>query len=1050
MRLVKQTQLFFKQGTSDKVYEVDLCEAGVNEFIVNFRYGRRGARLKEGTKTAFPVPHDEAQKVFDKLVDSKVKKGYRSGATEFTEIESDAAPATVQIQATELPQLPHIRRYLQKAIAGHRPTTWSLSRILWRAGEVGPQSLLKYLVQVPVQNQMEAYSLAWALGKSGSEDAVSRLNQLKDSGDEKTKRMGTLGLLSCLPKKDSAPIRQGLVARLPVSLQSQLGDKDELSGALENLLQNGPAPHEYLYTLYLLSDQDLAIKEVLYKVLKVLPFKAPWFKAIRHIFKAAEFRVDSDLFGLIAWRFEKNAGSFNAPWGYMYQVNPQTNRYDRIELATELKKPDSRFGYSATTRNYMRRRVVRNLRRAGDLNDPQTFITLATSVLMHYDDETDKKPVSQYTQWNWDPSARRYSSTEHYYGPYSNYLPLNFLLFENSERYYNSNNKKWASMAGFRPSESSGDTLPDKREEAFPLLWNAAPDALELLLGNSKCGIVHEFAAKVWKDNPAFNKRAKPDFIKNLISKSYAVTQDLAVDMAQRLFDAAKPDSELILSLLGCTLDRARELALSWVQSCRTALGKDAGFLARAILLPFEDVHADLRSWIGVRKPAKSILDAIIPDVVAGLLGFDNDDQDTAEDFARKARETLVMISGERLGDMSHEVIGQLLQHPVIENQILGAQSLSLSKEKPETIPDQLWELLFASPSSSVREFGMELFGRLGDKALSERADILASFCLSDKEDIRAAARPIVERLAKKDAAFGRNIVQQFYPIVLRKEDAEGLHEDVYQLLSGPLEDHLHVIPSDSCFKMMACPYSAGQKLGFLILQKFIKLEDVPVREIAKLGGQEHLDGREYIWAYYRENISRICGELGDAVRIMDTGFEDTLSFARGYFREDIKEVDWSPEALISLCDSPRAAMQDFGRELITRYFKEENGQEYLLKLSQHPTTELQTFATNYLERFASGDLEKIQKLEPYFVTVLSQINKGRVSKDRILKFLETEAIADRPTAEFIMPILERVSATVAIRDKAQYIKTMRNLMAQWSGLAGPLVRVDAQLQGTG
>lgn len=179
MRLVKQTQLFFKQGTSDKVYEVDLCEAGVNEFIVNFRYGRRGARLKEGTKTAFPVPHDEAQKVFDKLVDSKVKKGYRSGATEFTEIESDAAPATVQIQATELPQLPHIRRYLQKAIAGHRPTTWSLSRILWRAGEVGPQSLLKYLVQVPVQNQMEAYSLAWALGKSGSEDAVSKKNLFK-------------------------------------------------------------------------------------------------------------------------------------------------------------------------------------------------------------------------------------------------------------------------------------------------------------------------------------------------------------------------------------------------------------------------------------------------------------------------------------------------------------------------------------------------------------------------------------------------------------------------------------------------------------------------------------------------------------------------------------------------------------------------------------------------------------------------------------------------------------------------------------------------------
>ena len=75
MKLVKQLKLYFQEGTSDKVYEIDLCESG-DGFLVNFRYGRRGAALKEGTKTIFPVPLSEAEKVFTALENEKRKKGY--------------------------------------------------------------------------------------------------------------------------------------------------------------------------------------------------------------------------------------------------------------------------------------------------------------------------------------------------------------------------------------------------------------------------------------------------------------------------------------------------------------------------------------------------------------------------------------------------------------------------------------------------------------------------------------------------------------------------------------------------------------------------------------------------------------------------------------------------------------------------------------------------------------------------------------------------------------------------------------------------------------
>ena len=55
MKLVKQTKLVFVEGRSEKVYEIDLCEVGTNQFVVNFRYGKRGGPLKDGSKTVAPV-----------------------------------------------------------------------------------------------------------------------------------------------------------------------------------------------------------------------------------------------------------------------------------------------------------------------------------------------------------------------------------------------------------------------------------------------------------------------------------------------------------------------------------------------------------------------------------------------------------------------------------------------------------------------------------------------------------------------------------------------------------------------------------------------------------------------------------------------------------------------------------------------------------------------------------------------------------------------------------------------------------------------------------
>jgi bifunctional non-homologous end joining protein LigD len=70
--------LYYKEGTSDKVYQVQKVKSGEG-YLVNFQYGRRGSTFQTGTKTNHPVSNTEADTIFSKLVKSKQAKGYTEG-----------------------------------------------------------------------------------------------------------------------------------------------------------------------------------------------------------------------------------------------------------------------------------------------------------------------------------------------------------------------------------------------------------------------------------------------------------------------------------------------------------------------------------------------------------------------------------------------------------------------------------------------------------------------------------------------------------------------------------------------------------------------------------------------------------------------------------------------------------------------------------------------------------------------------------------------------------------------------------------------------------
>ena len=83
--VVERVKLFYREGRSDKVYEIALIAEEDGRFHVVGYNGRRGAQLVPQPKTQFPVPYATARRIFDNLEQAKLnhrKTPYRLAGRE--------------------------------------------------------------------------------------------------------------------------------------------------------------------------------------------------------------------------------------------------------------------------------------------------------------------------------------------------------------------------------------------------------------------------------------------------------------------------------------------------------------------------------------------------------------------------------------------------------------------------------------------------------------------------------------------------------------------------------------------------------------------------------------------------------------------------------------------------------------------------------------------------------------------------------------------------------------------------------------------------------
>ena len=264
------------------------------------------------------------------------------------------------------------------------------------------------------------------------------------------------------------------------------------------------------------------------------------------------------------------------------------------------------------------------------------------------------------------------------------------------------------------------------------------------------------------------------------------------------------------------------------------------------------------------------------------------------------------------------------------------------------------------------------------------------------------------------------------------------------KILQYTLQEFKSLINIETTFKLINAETSLVQELGGIILEQNSDrfYEQLTIREIVELANHDILSIRQAAQRLFSQNLNRLRNnsqEMLEAVRILDAKWEDTREFAYRILKTEFDEKDFTSDILIAICDSTHAEARKIGRDLLTRNFREVDGEEYFLKFSEHPAADMQKFVTNYFENYAANNPQRLKELTPYFITVLSNVNRNRTPKKRVLSFLKAESDKSQEAAKIIGEIISRQSASMATVDKAIAIEIMLKIKKKYRDISLPI-----------
>ncbi|UJS22789.1 hypothetical protein [Thiothrix winogradskyi] len=1148
MKLIRRTTLRFQDGTSDKVYEVDIVEAADDSYLVNFRYGRSGKPLTEGSKTAAPVDSAKAKKVADSLLVSKMNKGYQV-LMGYNPVTGETIGASAAAQPAAAPRKgkkaqsrdQQILERLHKFAEGdkHADSTglidgYSLSRSVWKAGELripelapALQTLLANLPTKAKDDAMTYYSIAWAAGRTHDSAAFAVLQQLQDKIPAHLYQFACLQVgqspESVLPELDQTLDAVQAIEAIQAfdhyaAMSFDRVNKEDRAYIQQVLHWQGlTAAIEQALSQTVLTDADqdfmpLRVDAASYATIQANKAAVPELEpaimdVLRYHYNALldqkkhEYQADFDLYTQLlagmnlqtvlandTWSIDRaNEGNVQYLWG-----DTKRNLQNALKATGKVKNISSLW---QRVTNYYDLQSKRQQDVSSDRLQ-QCYAILKTHDAYH---DVVNRVVRKISADRWfygyqhevDAAIRsKYDTSLAYHVRrlfQDRFADLRQEALQPKEQlleHYSQHVVNLYALASIQP---------EKRAVAFTTIQNAPVNhsftasfrklykMAEFLDDHAALAILNhrlettpdDGRRQSWREeNPSFTQQSKRYLrrrtmrhLRNLgkfapndyvqLAREILVLADDASPLAQRT-----PKKQLIYfpALAGMNFILHRHSHLyeesykgEWVlHENRSSEANQPEAFATLWAYAGQDLLYILRHC-----QAAMVNDFAFRRLQPQTAFLQEQTQATWLELVVRPYENTALLALEHLRDnlQQTEVVFALLnaqfaairhhglanltpehfaQHPdLLLNLLLSLHDdvQLFAKNYVYAMPNNhtLLPLLLARPEPALQALGIALIGKLSDAEKREYRVLLFNALTDENAELRRGARLAV--LSVNDADFQKDIFAHILPVLFKAEPVEGYSDDMLAIVQAVAAIHAD-IDQNLLWRLLTAKSKLAERAGALILPAH-PAGAFSVKQLAMLTKIPTLQVRAWAMAALQADPARVTEQFAEAVRILDNRWDDTRTQAIALFAAFAADF-WTSERVVAVCDQVYHDVQQFGRELVLRGFEQGEGETYLLQLSQHPANNVQLFVSNFLQQYASGKPDTILKLQGYFSTVLSQVNRGRLVKDRVIAFLFTESGKDEQVARMVASLFSEQSLSRVIADKARYIKTLFELQNRY------------------
>jgi predicted DNA-binding WGR domain protein len=1008
LKLIKQKILYFSEGKSDKVYEVDLCE-NQELFVVNFRYGRRGAQLREGTKTVFPVSHDEAVKIFNKLVESKEKKGY-------SENENETPKVTSTPQNTPLNSVREgtILKYLQQTLDNTYTRNWKVSRIILRAGNLKLVSATDLIAQfLSSTDVFEQHNAIIAL--ASFENTAYTKQILEVFNQQKFNTISGRAACAFILKYGNAEDKKVIQTEA-----SNFINEDVLNHLAVKFVNAKVKDASLMYYAYIYSFDNPKLRQNLYQLIDNIELKINTFKSIRYIYRASQITNDISFFALISKRIAVSNPGYTSD--YLH------NNDEWVSANEEKQKDNPSIAFSTKTKNYFNNATYKKVYELSQ-QDTNGYIKYATETLMALNDKEDNAKVEHQYFYNYDSQSGRYDMETRTFPKYHNFLALMYILYGNSSRLQQQKNK-WYYINELEANAS--------REEALPNIWDNKPNEVLTILANAKSDIAVDFSLRILKDNSSFLDTIDDVLMTKLVSHYNPKVLDLIIDVLEKKYRISQPEESVLLAVLKSKNEKGVQLGLGWLKTYERKYFTNPDFIVELLLTD----EVEVISYLQKLYEHTVVYNHSIQ--IEKLEPLFSEFHPFSSEFLLATNELIGNTEfGKLLSETPANKISELSNSNLVSNKLFALNLAKHNKVPAFELFKDSFDDYINSDDPTLRKAGIELIAHFPNDFLLENKEEFVSFCFSEYQEVREAIQPTIERLVKLDSTFKNKLLQQLLMVLTEAETYDGLHQNCYELLIKYFDDGLPSISDEQIMTLILSKYESAQQLGTPIFEKRIQLSSLSMPELVLLAHSDVFSIREKLHDFFKDNMPRVNYELEDALLIFNTDWQDVIDWSCAYFDEHIESKNWTTELLLYACDHVKPEVQAFGMKMITKHFSEEKGLPLLLKLQEHPTKRMQFFVTNYLEVYAKDNPNIILQLEPYFKTSLFNINSNRDAKTRIYAFLEQESFKNEDVANMTVRLINSILDTKTLTDKSKNIDILLAIAVKYPSIEVPLLIND-------